>query len=141
MTTAMAFGTFDLLHPGHLSYLKQAKGMGERLVVVVATDLNVEKGKGKKPVNNQEERRKKVGKIVFVDEAIIGEEKDLLKIIEKTKPEIIALGYDQKPGEEELAKKFLKRGIGAKIVRLKPYKEKIYKSSKIREIINSKKTV
>jgi len=135
MARVMTFGTFDILHPGHLSYLKQAKELGKELVVVVATNANVEKIKGKKPVNSEEHRRELVEAISIVDKAVIGTEGNMLDIVEEIKPDVIALGYDQKPGEEELAKKLEEKGINAGIVRLEPYREDVYKSSKIKEQI------
>ena len=41
MKTVLAFGTFDVLHPGHIHYLKKAKGLGDRLVVIVSRDDSV----------------------------------------------------------------------------------------------------
>lgn len=133
MSKVLAFGTFDLLHPGHLSYLKQARELGKILVVVVATDKNVEKGKGKKPINDEKHRKELVEALEIVDEAIIGFEDDVIKSVEKVKPDFVALGYDQKPSNEELEKKFSERGITAKIIRMKPFKETDYKSSIIKD--------
>lgn len=132
MVKVLAFGTFDILHPGHLSYLKQAKELGEHLVVIIATDNNVEKIKGKKPVNDQEHRKELVEALKIVDEAFVGFEDDMMKSVEKVKPDIVALGYDQYGSEEGLKKKFEERNIKAKIVRLESYKPELYKSSKIK---------
>jgi FAD synthetase len=68
-----------------------------------------------------------------VDEVVLGGLKDPYKIIEKIKPAVICLGYDQEsfvPGLEEELKK---RKVRAKVVRLKGYREERYKSSKLRE--------
>ncbi len=133
MKTVLAFGTFDLLHPGHLSYLTQAKKLGDKLIVVVATDSNVEKGKGKKPINSEEHRRELVEALSIVDEAIVGSENNYFECIEQIKPNIIALGYDQPANEKEIQEKLKEKGIHTKIVKLKAYKPEIYKSSKIKE--------
>lgn len=135
MKTVLAFGTFDLLHPGHISYLRQAGALGDRLVVVIATDANVEKVKGSRPVNGQRHRKELVEALKMVDEAVIGFEDDMVMSVEKVRPDVVALGYDQKPSEEELAKIFAARGIRAEIVRLMPYREDSHKSSKIKERI------
>ena len=132
MAKVLAFGTFDILHPGHLSYLKQAKELGKHLVVIVATDNNVEKIKGKKPVNDQEHRKELVEALEIVNEAFVGFEDDMIKSVEKVKPDIVALGYDQYGDEEKLRRKFDERNIKAKIVRLESYKPELYKSSKIK---------
>ena len=133
--TVLAFGTFDLLHPGHISYLTQARALGKRLVVIIATDKNVWSIKGKTAINSQNARKELVEALRAVDKAIIGFEDDMIKSVEKAKPDIIALGYDQGPSDAELAKKLAARKIRAKIVRLKPHNPEKYKSSKIRERI------
>src|SRR3989344_9147294 len=115
MKTVLAFGTFDILHPGHISYLTQAKALGDRLAVIVATDANVKKIKGRAPVNGQESRRAMVAALSPVDEAMVGFEDDMIKSVEKVKPDIVALGYDQKPSDDEIAEKFRQRAIRAKI--------------------------
>ncbi|VVB99628.1 FAD synthase [uncultured archaeon] len=131
----LTFGTFDILHPGHISYLRQARALGSRLVVGIATDKNAEKERGRKPLFSQEQRREIVASLSFVDEAIVGFEDDKIKMVERVKPGIVALGYDQKPSDKELAAEFERRGIKAKIVRLAPYSPEEYKSSRIREKI------
>src|SRR3989344_6945091 len=100
--TILAFGTFDLLHPGHISYLTQARALGKRLVVIIATDKNVWSIKGKTAINSQNARKELVEALRAVDKAIIGFEDDMIKSVEKAKPDIIALGYDQGPSDAEL---------------------------------------
>jgi len=124
MKTVICFGTFDKLHLGHLSYLKQAKKYGQKLVVVVARDINVKKIKGKLPKEKEKLRFEKVRKLNFVDQVALGQIKDRFKIIKKIKPDIIALGYDQ-PADLIRLKKIFK----GKIIRLRPYKKHRYKSS------------
>ena len=118
MKTVLAFGTFDLLHPGHLSYLTQAKKLGEKLIVVVATDSNVEKGKGKKPINSETHRCELVEALTIVDKAIVGSENDYFECIEQIKPSIIALGYHQPANEKEIETKLKEKKINAKIIKL-----------------------
>ena len=122
----MCFGTFDNLHPGHLSYLSQAKGYGDYLIVIVARDANAGKLKGKLPCQKEKLRLEKVKNISFVNKAVLGQLRDKFKVIEKYKPAVICLGYDQIVNTNELKKVF-----PGKIIRLKPYKEYIYKSSKL----------
>ena len=133
--TVMAFGTFDILHPGHVSYLKQAAELGDELVVVIATDANVEKIKGRPPVYSQEQRRGLVESLRIVDKVIVGVEDDMISSVERIRPEVVALGYDQQPGNEVLERKLHERGINARIMRLKAFRPEIYKSSKIKERI------
>jgi len=132
MKKVMAFGSFDILHEGHKHYLKEAKGFGDHLIVVVARDDNIIKFKGKTPKNNESYRLKQVKKLDFVDEALLGNKKDILQVLEDFKPQVICLGYDQKTiNEKNLFKELEKRNLKAAIIRTKPYKENIYKSSKL----------
>ena len=97
MVRVMAVGVFDLLHAGHLHYVEQAKALGDELVVVVAHDDTVRKQKHE-PVTSQELRCRMVQGLKPVDTAIIGNPPTMpiYEILETVKPDIIALGYDQK---------------------------------------------
>jgi len=121
----MCFGTFDGLHKGHLNYFKQAKKLGDYLIVVVARDENVLKSKKRKPNLSEKKRLEDVKNSGLVEKAILGAVIDKMAVIKKLKPDIIALGYDQKVDVEFLQKKFPQ----IKIMKLKAYKPKIYKSS------------
>lgn len=113
----MVAGVFDLIHPGHLYLLKKAKEMG-RVVVVVARDSTVEKVKGKKPVVPEEQRLEVILSLKPVDEAVLGHEGDLLKIVEEIEPDIILLGPNQPFDEEVLREELKERGLGVEVVRL-----------------------
>jgi len=130
-TKIMVFGTFDGLHEGHVNFFKQAKNFIENsfLIVSIARDKNVIKIKGKKPVFSENERFNLVKKSCLVDKVVFGGKTNYLAHILEEKPSIIALGYDQKAYVSELKKDLKDRGILLKIIRLKPYKEKIYKNS------------
>ena len=133
MKTSMAFGSFDILHEGHRHYLKEAKKYADYLIVVVARDKNILKFKAKKPKHDENYRLEQVKKLDFVDEAVLGHKDDILEVLEEYKPNVICLGYDQKTiDENKLREELKKRNLKAKIVRLKPYKENVYKSSKLR---------
>ena len=133
MKKSMAFGSFDILHEGHLHYLKEAKSYGDYLVVIVARDKNIEKFKGKKPRHNENQRLENIKKLDFVDKAVLGHKDDILEVLEEYKPNFICLGYDQKTIDEvKLKQELEKRNLKASVVRLKPYKEDVYKSSKLR---------
>lgn len=119
-------GTFDHLHLGHASFLKQAKALGDELVVIVARDENVKRIKSIMPEHNETERRENVEKTRIPDKVVLGlSEKDIFIILEQLKPDIIALGYDQRVSEEAIQKRL----PNCKIVRLKPFKPEKYKSS------------
>ena len=68
----------------------------------------------------------------FVDAAILGNKEDPYKVLEKIKPDIICLGYDQISYTENLKKELEKRNIKAEIKRIGPYKQHRYKSSKFK---------
>jgi len=131
----LAAGCFDLLHYGHLRYLEEAKKLGgenAELIVIIARDSTIIKRKGHPPIMNEEHRRALVEALKPVDKAILGREDfDIISIINEVKPDIIALGYDQKDLEEFL----LKKNLNIKIVRLEKYGN--ISSSMIREIIKS----
>jgi len=116
----MATGTFDLLHMGHIYYLKEAKKLGDTLVVVVATDSTVRKLKHE-PITPQEIRLSLIKELKIVDEAYLGHEDDIYAIVEEIKPDIIALGYDQIHDETAIQNELKKRKLQAKIVRLPKY--------------------
>lgn len=92
-------GCFNRIHPGHIYFLKQAKKLGDKLIVVLTNDKN-----NKKPYAFPAKERKKMLKSLNItDEILIGESKDKTRIAKKIKPDFIVLGYDQKvmPGLEK----------------------------------------
>lgn len=89
-------GTFDYLHPGHISFLQQAARLGDELFVVVARDENVEQIKGRYPDHDEEERRQRVEALGIAAQVRLGHPgRNFLRIVEEIEPDIIALGYDQ----------------------------------------------
>jgi FAD synthetase len=111
MVRVMAVGVFDLLHAGHLHYVEQAKALGDELVVVVAHDDTVRKQKHE-PVTSQELRCRMVQGLKPVDTAIIGNPPTMpiYEILETVKPDIIALGYDQKHSLDTIKKGLKENG-------------------------------
>ena len=122
MVKVMATGTFDLLHLGHIYYLKEAKKQGDKLAVVVATDSTVRRLKHE-PINSEEIRLGLIKELKIVDEAYLGHEDDMYEIVKEIKPDIIAIGYDQIHDEKSIKAELEKRKIKAKIVRLTEFKE------------------
>jgi FAD synthetase len=107
----MASGVFDILHTGHISYLEQARSLGDELVVVVACDSTVRKRKHE-PITPETMRARLVGALKPVDRSIIGREGDMLDTVAEIRPDIIVLGYDQGFNEEELHQRLSDRGMG-----------------------------
>jgi len=116
----MATGTFDLLHMGHIYYLKEAKKLGDVLAVVVATDATVRQLKHD-PINPQEIRVNLIKELRIVDEAYLGHEKDMYAIVEEIKPDIIALGFDQVHDAETIKAEMKKRKLNVQVIRLSKY--------------------
>ncbi len=133
----LAFGSFDLFHPGHLSYLESARKYGNKLIVIVARDESIKTIKKRTPLFEEKDRLRILKAIRFIDDAVIGIKlktlEDEYNIIKKYKPSVLAFGYDQKIDEKKL-KEWLKHNkINARIVRIKAYNEKKYKSSLIKK--------
>lgn len=127
----MVFGTFDLLHPGHLNLFEQALAHGDRLIAIVARDKNVEKIKGKTPSWNEQKRVDTINKQCLDKniQAELGDLYDFYSGIKKHQPDLIALGYDQRIDDKNLSKELQLIGLEPKIIRLKAHKPEIYKSS------------
>lgn len=127
----MVFGAFDVLHAGHINFFHQARKLAKNpfLIVSVARDVNVKKIKGKNSLFKEQQRLKAVGQLAIVDKAVLGGRAGYLPHILDERPGIIALGYDQTAYTRNLAQKLHKMGLTVKIMRLKPYRHKIYKSS------------
>ncbi len=139
-TVVLASGVFDLVHYGHVYFLQEAKKAGGEtsyLVVVIARDKTVEKLKGKLPVLPEEQRRAIVAALKPVDETILGQEEfDMTKILREIKPNIVAVGYDQKGIEDEAKSIIAKNRLDAKVVRFRKFLEsELDSSSKIRNKI------
>lgn len=139
----LASGTFDLLHFGHVRYLEEAKkagGENAELIVIVARDNTVQKRKGKKTVMPEDQRRSLVESLKVVDEAILGYEGfNIDKVIEKIRPDVIAVGHDQDGIKREVQKVIAEKGLNIQVAKIGRFgKEELNSSSKIkRKIIKS----
>ncbi len=147
MKTVMATGTFDIIHPGHGFYLKEAKKLGgenSKLVVVVARDSTVRSRK-RIPVVNEKQRLDVVKMLKPVDEAYLGYTDDMFKIVKQINPDIIAIGPDQRFDIKQLKEDLKVRNIKAEVIKITKYKNSPLDSSckiinKIKEMdFNSKK--
>lgn len=126
----MVFGTFDGLHLGHLDFFRQARKLASKpfLVVSVARDKNVKIIKKSSPILGEKKRSALVGKSNLVDQVVLAGLNNHLPHILKIRPDIIALGYDQKNYVKNLKKDLQNNGLIVKIIRLKAYKKNIYKN-------------
>lgn len=113
----MASGVFDILHTGHISYLEQAKAMGDELYVVVASDETVRKRKHE-PITPESMRVKIVSSLKVVDKAFLGSSGgDMYSILEVVKPDIIVLGFDQTFDEKQLESDLRSKGYNIQVRR------------------------
>lgn len=91
----LANGNFDLLHVGHVRYLRAAKALGGKLVVAINSDDSVRKLKGEgRPIMPEAERAEIVAALADVDAVVIFPERDVRALIGEIRPEIQAKGTD-----------------------------------------------
>lgn len=121
MVRVLATGTFDILHPGHLLYLSEAKALGDELYVIVARDSMIKHKP--KPIIPEEQRLAVVSALRIVDKAMLGSKTDMFEPLREIKPDIIALGKNQFFDEKELEVRLRAHGIDAKVVRIKAFEE------------------
>lgn len=136
----LASGVFDLLHLGHVRFLEEAKRAGGRnaeLVVIVARDRVVEAHKGEKPIVPENQRCALVASLKVVDCAILGFQRfNIGRVIDKVKPNLIAVGYDQADVERTVRKYAEEQESNIKIVRIGKFEEdELNSSSKIKQRI------
>lgn len=127
MKKVLVGGCFNRIHKGHIFFLKEAKKLGDILIVVLAHDKN-----NKKAYKVSAKKRKKnIQELRIADKIIIGDEKNFCKVVLKEKPNIIALGYDQTlpPGVENIIEK-----MKIKVVRIRKFG-----NYSTRKIVNSEK--
>ena len=139
----LASGVFDLLHLGHVRFLEEAKRAGgehAKLVVIIARDSTIEKTKGRKPIMSEDQRCALVESLRVVDEAVLGYEGlDIGEVIEKIKPDVIALGYDQAEMEKEVKTYVAENKLPVEVVRIGRFGENaLDSSSKIKQKIIDK---
>ncbi len=89
-------GCFDLLHYGHVQFLKEAKAHGDYLVVALESDKNVHRMKGdSRPIHTQEQRKEMLESISFVDEVIslspMSTDQEYADLVKRIKPHVIAV--------------------------------------------------
>jgi len=112
-------GAFDILHIGHIKFLKEAKEQGDILIVGLNSDSSVNLNKGNnRPINNEKNRAEILAALQYVDYIVIFQEKDPIKLLEIIKPDIHVNGeeYGENCIEADVVKKY-----GGKIYLIKKY--------------------
>ncbi|GAB6943870.1 DUF357 domain-containing protein [Vulcanisaeta sp. JCM 14467] len=104
-------GTFEIIHPGHIAYLRHAWTLG-RVVAVIARDSTVRKIKGRDVIIPENQRLEVISNIVYVHKARLGYENDMFRVVEEERPNIILLGPNQPFNEDWLREELRRRGLG-----------------------------
>ena len=100
-------GCFDILHRGHLTYLKEAAALGDHLVVALNSDASVKRLKGEsRPINQELDRALLMSSLGFVDGVVLFEEDTPAEVLSQLRPNILVKGGDYKP-EEVIGKEFV----------------------------------
>jgi FAD synthetase len=134
----MVFGTFDLLHLGHLEFFKQARQLAPNvfLIVSIARDVNVARIKGALPLYSENERRKMVMDSAAAHAVVLGGVDDYRPHVREHAPHIIALGYDQHAYVDTLQKDISSGMLGkVEVRRLAAFKPDVYKSSILKQYL------
>ncbi|MFC1682154.1 adenylyltransferase/cytidyltransferase family protein [Nanoarchaeota archaeon] len=118
MKKICCWGTFDLLHEGHKKFLKNAKKLGDHLVVIVVSDKVVLENKGRMPIDNQKKRAENLQLLTEVDQIMLSKGcESALSFIKKLNPSIFVLGYDQEIKSDILIEHLEKLNISIKKLR------------------------
>ena len=96
MNVIFTNGCFDIIHPGHIDYLKKSRELGDKLVVGLNSDESMKRIK-RESFHNEKDRKIVLEAIKYVDEVIIFEEDTPLELIKKVKPWMITKGGDYEP--------------------------------------------
>ncbi len=118
LRVVLAGGVFDIIHPGHIHTLRAARNLGDVLVVVVATDKTAIKMKKRAPLHGQDQRRDLVQSLSMVDVCLVGDENDIFRTVDRIRPEVIALGYDQIHQEKFITDGCRGIGLDVRVARL-----------------------
>lgn len=123
---AVIFGTFDIIHPGHIFLFNYTKNLAEKLYVIIARDKNL----NKQTLFKDTQRLKNISKYKIIDGVYLGSLTDPLEFYKNLEPDLVVLGYDQYKNVELLQK------IKITTKRAPSYKEELFKSQKIRNILS-----
>ena len=126
-------GCFDILHAGHIQYLKEAKNLGNILIIGLNSDKSTKLIKGKnRPINTELDRAIVLGALEFVDYIVIFEEETPFNLINLIKPDILVKGGDWK--ENEIIGSDIVKEKGGKIISLS-YKQGISTTNILNKIL------
>ncbi len=126
-------GGFEVIHSGHMYTISKAKSLGDVLVVAVARDSTIRRRKKREPVTGEKDRAIMLASLRQVDAAILGVEGDIYETLERVRPDVVALGYDQHHLESDIEREGRKRGMRLEVVRLDSPEPGLKTSTLLRE--------
>jgi rfaE bifunctional protein nucleotidyltransferase chain/domain len=110
-------GVFDILHPGHIRYLQQARALGDLLIVGLNSDASVRRNKGpQRPINNEAERAELLEALECVDAVVVFDEDTPAEIIQAVQPDILVKGADW--AEDAIVGRDTVESLGGTVVRV-----------------------
>ena len=116
-TVVFTNGVFDLLHPGHVRYLNQARQLGDALIVAVNSDRSVRANKGPdRPINSADERVEVLLALACVNAVVIFDDETPLAVITEVQPDILVKGADW--AADHIVGREVVEGRGGRVVRL-----------------------
>ena len=116
-TVVFTNGVFDLLHPGHVRYLREAASLGDVLIVGLNTDASVRRNKGAgRPITPELERAEIVGALECVSAVALFDEDTPARIIQAVQPDILVKGADW-PADQIVGRETVE-ARGGKVVRI-----------------------
>jgi rfaE bifunctional protein nucleotidyltransferase chain/domain len=116
-TIVFTNGVFDLLHPGHVRYLADARALGDALIVAVNSDRSVRANKGpERPINPEAERAELLAALASVDAVVIFDEETPLEIVTRIQPDILVKGADW--GHDNIVGRDVVEARGGRVVRI-----------------------
>jgi D-glycero-beta-D-manno-heptose 1-phosphate adenylyltransferase len=116
-TVVLTNGVFDLLHPGHIRYLKHARSLGDVLVVAVNSDRSVQANKGAgRPINPEGERIEVLEALSCVDAVVVFDEETPARLIAELQPDVLVKGADW--AENAIVGRDIVESRGGRVVRV-----------------------
>ena len=129
-------GVFDLIHPGHIAFLRWARRHVDLLTAIIACDPASRMRKGRTPIQTESDRLTVVSDLKLVDYACLGHQDDIYSPVLRIRPDILFLGKDQEADGRQIKSELARRGLKLKVLRSRTWDTgKMSKTTKIIERI------
>lgn len=133
----LAFGTFDVLHPGHVALLRQASALGD-VIISLTTDALCKTYKGRNPINSFAVRANRLRMLRSVNDIVASDSvPNSFDVIRRHRPSAIVLGYDQRALARPIKAKIEALGLATRLVIAEPYRGNLYHSTILRKFSGS----